>query len=83
MHNRPAGSGKKASKFSLGGGDEDSDGGGEALGLTHMGKSLADLDDLNDEPNPDDVDPDIMEEVMKDYNFGGGDDEGGDARGPD
>lgn len=48
-----SGGSKKSGKFTLGG---DGGEGDDSIGLTHMGKSLADLEDMNEAPNDDDVD---------------------------
>ncbi|GAX76160.1 hypothetical protein CEUSTIGMA_g3604.t1 [Chlamydomonas eustigma] len=61
------GGGKKI-KFALGG-EED----GEGTSLTHMGRSISEEEELMDAPELDDLDDETAEELMKDYNFGGGD----------
>ena len=75
-----AGGGKKV-KFALGG---EADGGGDAgMSLTHMGKTINDADDLLGAPEQDDIDDDVAEEMMRDYNFGGGEGDDAVAKGPD
>lgn len=61
----------------------------EEAPLTHMGQSLADIDDFSKLPELDDLDEDVVEELVSQYHFGGGggggEGEGGEAmgRGPD
>lgn len=72
-----AGGGKKV-KFSLGGDGDD------GISLTHGGKSiLGDAEDLLGAPELDDIDDAVAEEMMKDYNFGGGEGDDAVAKGPD
>ncbi|GLC45018.1 hypothetical protein PLESTB_001743300 [Pleodorina starrii] len=79
---------KRGSKFTLSEGDD----GGE--GLTHLGRSLSDADlrNLMDRPEFDDLDEEMVEELVAQYHFGGGGggeggegegEEGAAARGPD
>ena len=73
-----AGGGKKV-KFSLGGDPDD------GLSLTHMGREIGagDAEDLLCAPELDDIDDGVAEEMMRDYNFGGGEGDDAIAQGPD
>jgi len=44
---------------------------------------MGDADDLLGAPELDDIEDDIAEEMMKDYNFGGGEGDDAVAKGPD
>ena len=71
--NRLGGGGKKV-KFSLSRGE------GEEEMLTHLGKSISEADDLAEAPAlEDDVDEQELDDMMREYNFGGGEE----GKGPD
>lgn len=72
---------KKAGKFALGDDHHaDADDSSAGLSLTHMGRSLSELQDLSQRPDElADLDDDLLEQMVAQYNFGGGGDDGGDA----
>eukprot|EP00775_Hariotina_reticulata_P008704 gene8704-8885_t len=80
---------KKAARFQLSGdaGDAAQEGSRGADRLTHGGRSLEELEELNSRPVEllGDLDEDLLEEIVQQYHFGGGgggeDDEGGRSSG--
>lgn len=65
---------KKAAKFHLSGEGHPSGGSNSRDTLTHGGRSLEELEELNSQPAEllGDMDDDILEDLVQQYHFGGG-----------